>query len=148
MKTAICYCSQHHGNTRKVVQAMAEGMDVTLIEISRQPDASLEEYDCIGFASGIYGFSYHPMVTEFARRHLPEGKKVFFVCTYGGTKGAGAKELVQIASERHASLLGEFSCRGWNTFGPFKLIGGTGKGRPNQEDLRRAQEFYRKLAAE
>lgn len=25
MKTAICYYSRHHGNTRKVLEAMAQG---------------------------------------------------------------------------------------------------------------------------
>ncbi|MEI3307063.1 MAG: hypothetical protein V8R40_14225 [Dysosmobacter sp.] len=42
-------------------------------------------------------------------------------------------------------MLGEFSCKGYNTFGPFKLIGGSAKGRPNEDDLENARTFYRKL---
>ena len=32
MKTAICYLSCHHGNTRKVVEAMAEAGGADLID--------------------------------------------------------------------------------------------------------------------
>ena len=34
MKTVICYYSCHHGNTRKVVQAMAEECGATLLDLS------------------------------------------------------------------------------------------------------------------
>ena len=53
MKTVICYYSCHHGNTRKVVQAMAEECGATLLDLSAGTEAHLEEYDLIGFASGI-----------------------------------------------------------------------------------------------
>ena len=53
MKTVICYYSCHHGNTRKVVEAMAEEGGAVLVDLSTQPEAALEEYDLIGFASGI-----------------------------------------------------------------------------------------------
>lgn len=33
MKTAICYVSRHHGNTKKVLDAMKQVGDVELIEI-------------------------------------------------------------------------------------------------------------------
>ena len=145
MKTAICYFSYHHGNTRKVVQAMAQGRDVDLIDIAAQPDASLEAYDLIGFASGIYGFSFHPSVIDFARRRLPRGKRVFFVYTYGGAKGSGAKAIAKAAAEKDAILLGEFGCRGYNTFGPFRWVGGSGKGLPSQADLDRARDFFAAL---
>lgn len=40
-------------------------------------------------------------------------------------------------------MMGEFGCRGYNTFGPFKLFGGTGKGKPDEDDLQRARAFIR-----
>ena len=99
MKTVICYYSCHHGNTRKVVEAMAEEGGAALVDLSTQPEAALEEYDLIGFASGIYDFSFHPSVVQFARERLPRGKRVFCVCTYGGAKGMGAKEIVRAAQK-------------------------------------------------
>ena len=91
MKTVICYYSCHHGNTRKVVQAMAEECGATLLDLSAGTEAHLEEYDLIGFASGIYGFSFHPSVVQFARERLPRGKRIFCIYTYGVAKGMGAK---------------------------------------------------------
>ena len=54
MKTAIVYYSKHHGNTKKLLDAIAEKHPVTLIDVTKQPDADLSGYDRVGFASGIY----------------------------------------------------------------------------------------------
>ena len=147
MKIAICYLSQHHGNTRKLVQAMVQGYDADLIDITASSHADLTGYEVIGFASGIYGFEFHPQVVEFLKENLPQGKKVFFVYTCGGAKGTGTKGIAKAAAERQAELLGEFGCRGFVTFGPFKLIGGAGKGRPNEADLARGREFIQAILA-
>ena len=145
MKTAICYYSRHHGNTRKVLEAMAQEGDVDLIDVTVRQAVRLEQYDCIGFASGIYGFEVQKSVIEFARQYLPQGKPVFFVYTYGGAKGSGAKALGEIAQEKNCPVLGEFGCRGYDTFGPFRLVGGIAKGRPNSRDLENARKFYREI---
>lgn len=105
----------------------------------------LEGYDCIGFASGIYGFDFQKSVAAFARQYLPQGKPVFFVYTYGGAKGNGAKAVAEIAKEKHCPVLGEFSCKGYDTFGPFKLVGGIAKGHPNERDLENARKFFQKI---
>ena len=54
MKTVIIYHSEHHGNTEKVVRAIAEQENVTLLKTPDVTGASLDGYDLIGFASGIY----------------------------------------------------------------------------------------------
>jgi len=43
------------------------------------------------------------------------------------------------------SILGEFICRGLDTFGPLKLIGGVNKRRPNEADLEAARKFAKGL---
>ena len=145
MKTAICYYSRHHGNTRKVAEAMALEGDVDLIDVTTRQAVRLEGYDCIGFASGIYGFEFHRAVTAFARQYLPVGKPVFFVCTYGALRGAGAKELESLARERGCPVLGTFGCKGYDTFGPFRLVGGIAKGHPDEQDLKNARGFFREM---
>ena len=145
MKTAICYYSTHHGNTLQVARAMTQGYDVDFFDLSTQREAALADYDLVGFASGIYGFAFHPSVVAFARKYLPQGKAVFFVYTYGIAKGTGAKEITKVSREKSARILGEFSCRGYNTFGPFKLMGGSGTGRPTQEDFHRAGDFFKNI---
>ncbi len=145
MKTAICYYSYHHGNTRKVVEAMVEGEPVDLIDISTHTDVDLNAYDTIGFASGIYAGSFHKSLIRFAQEHLPEGKDVFLVYTYAMHRPSYIKSISDAVYDKHANLLGVYCCRGFNTFGPFKLIGGTAKGHPNADDLTKAKAFYRSL---
>ena len=60
----------------------------------------------------------------------------------GGAKGNGAKALAQIAGKKGCPVLGEFGCKGYDTFGPFKLVGGIAKGRPNERDLEKAEAFF------
>ena len=142
MKTIICYSSRHHGNTRKMVEAMAREGEL----IAAAPrDFQLEDCGCIGLASGIYFGKFPPSVLDWARRHLPQGKPVSFVCTYGSGQGSGTQALQALAAERGCPVLGEFGCRGYDTFGPFKLAGGIAKGRPNEADLAAARAFYRDL---
>ncbi|WP_130868513.1 flavodoxin family protein [Intestinimonas massiliensis (ex Afouda et al. 2020)] len=145
MKTAICYYSRHHGNTLKVLEAIAEEGEIDLIDVTTRQAVRLETYNCIGFASGVYFGEFHDGVLTFARQYLPQGKPVFFVCTYGGAKGAGTKSLAEIAKEKGCPVLGEFGCKGYDTFGPFRLVGGIARGRPNERDLENARSFYRNL---
>ena len=53
MNTAIVYYSQHHGNTKKLLDAIAVKNAVTLINVTDQSDADLSSFDRIGFASGM-----------------------------------------------------------------------------------------------
>ena len=143
MKTAICYYSRHHGNTLKILEAMAQEGGVDLVDVTVRQTVRLEEYDCIGFASGVYFGKSHQSVLAFARQYLPRRKPVFFACTYGGARGDSMNALSEIAKEKDCPVLGKFGCRGYDTFGPFKLVGGIAKGRPDARDLERAREFYR-----
>ena len=145
MKTAICCYSRHHGNTRKVLEEMAREGQIDLIDVTIRQAVRLEDYDCVGFASGIYFGKLHASVLDFARQYLPQGKPVFFVYTYGLHKGTGAKALLEIAKEKNCPVLGEFSCKGYDTFGPFRLTGGIAKGHPDAKDLEAARAFYRTI---
>lgn len=46
---------------------------------------------------------------------------------------------------KNPTVVGKFSCHGYNSYGPFKLVGGTGKGHPNDQDIADAIEFYKGL---
>lgn len=143
MKIAIVYHSYHHGNTKKLVDAIAQGREVTLIDAAVQMEADLTAYDLIGFASGVYFGKFHSSVLDFARKNLPEGKRVFLLSTYGG--GNGTKAVREILETKSAAIVGEFGCRAFDTFGPFKLIGGINKGHPDAKDLEDACRFFEKL---
>ena len=143
MRIAIVYTSVHHGNTEKLVKRIAEECQVDLIDAIKQMNADLNDYDMIGFASGIYFSKFHQSILEFAEKNLPDDKKIFLICTYGG--GANYKSIEQILDKKHASVVGKFGCKGYDTFGPFKLVGGIAKGHPNEEDMKNAADFVKGL---
>ena len=145
MKTAICYYSRHHGNTLAVLDAMTEGCDVDLIDVTARMAVRLDQYDRIGFASGIYFSKFSPVVVNFARQYLPEGREVFFVYTYGAPKMSLPGNITAAVKEKGCRILGQFGCRGYDTFGPFKLIGGLAKGHPDAQDLKKAKQFFEGL---
>ncbi len=145
MKTAIVYYSRHHGNTKKLLDAIAEKNEVTLIDAGSTPDADLSGYDRIGFASGIYYSKFHASVLKAARERLPQEKQTFFLYTYGAEKKGYTDAITAAVAAHDARILGQFGCFGFNTFGPFKLIGGIAKGRPNETDLQNAVRFYEEL---
>ena len=145
MKTAIVYYSHHHGNTKKLLDAIALQNEVTLIDATSTNKVDLSEYDRIGFASGIYYTNFAKQVIGYARDYLPEGKEVFYVYTSGAKDGDFLKGIRQVVNEKNSIELGEYHCRGFDTFGPFKLVGGIAKGHPTSQEIEGAVAFYRNL---
>ena len=145
MATAIVYYSRHHGNTRKLLNAIAAENDVTLIDVTEESSADLSGYDRIGLASGIYYNSFAGQLLSFTREHLPEQKDVFYIFTHGAPKGIFLTAIRKIAAQKHCKELGSYHCLGYDTFGPFKLVGGIAKGHPTDEEIREAVAFYRQL---
>ena len=145
MSTAIVYYSKHHGNTKKLLDAIAEKHPVTLIDVTAQPDADLSGYERIGFASGIYYSAFAKQIISFANAHLPERKDVFYIYTHGAPKGDFLKAMREIADKKHCREIGEYRCQGFDTFGPFKLVGGIAKGHPTEEEIEGAVTYYQQL---
>lgn len=147
MKTAIIYYSKHHGNTKKLLDAIRNSSDdeITLMDITGAVDTDLEEYDMIGFASGIYYSKFEKRILEFARNNMPHGKDVFLIYTCGSERNGYTKAIREALSDKDANILGEYGCLGFNTFGPFKLIGGMAKNHPDNEEIENAAAFYNDL---
>lgn len=148
MKIAVVYYSKHHGNTKKLLDAIeAAGHDLALINAAEVTHADLAPYDVIGFASGIYYSKFHKSVLRLAENDLPRGKKVFFLYTYGAEKAGYTEAVTKTVGGKDAQVLGEYGCFGFNTFGPFKLIGGIAKGHPTADELRGAVQFFERVTA-
>ena len=146
MKTLIVCVSQHHGNTKQIADAMAAVLDA---EVRHPADVNVEalaEYDLIGFGSGIaFGKHYQPLLKWVDA--LPAlDKKAFVFSTRGAQRqGSHHRALKDKLEEKGLTVVGEFSCRGFDTYGLMKLIGGIARGRPNEQDLRNAEEFAKAL---
>ena len=147
-KIAVLYYSRHHGNTRKVLEAMSQIHDMNLIDITVQPSADLSSYDLIGLASGIYYGKFHKSLLQFAQTSLPEGKEVFFVYTSGSHRKGYTSAIAKAVQGKGCQIRGEFGCLGYDTFGPFYLFGGITRGHPSEEDFAQARDFLRGLLGE
>jgi flavodoxin len=150
MKALIIYISVHHGNTEKVAKAMANTLDATLLQVKQANASMLEQYDLIGFGSGIYFGKHHESLLDFVDK-LPvlRNKKAFIFSTSGLRKIRLVhnfdKPLKGKLQRKGFDIIGEFSCRGLDTYRATKLVGGINKGRPNAKDLKQAEDFARSL---
>jgi len=150
MKALIIYISVHHGNTERVAKVMANILDADLLQMKQVDASMLEQYDLIGFGSGIYFGKHHKSLLDFVDM-LPmlRNKKAFIFSTSGLRKIQFIhnfdKPLKEKLQRKDFDIIGEFSCRGLDTYRATKLVGGVNKGRPDTEDLRQAEDFAKSL---
>jgi len=146
VKTLIVCHSYHHGNTKRIADAMAT---VLLAEVVSPRDVNaemLDGYELIGFGSGIAFGRHYKQILELVDK-LPVLHKNAFVFSTRGDRRLRFyhRALRRQLEEKGWAVVGEFSCRGYDTYGPNKLVGGIAKGRPNEQDLRDAEEFVQSL---
>lgn len=146
MKCLVIYESIHHKNTLKIAQVIAKVLQADLKHCSEINLKDLEKYDLIGFGSGIYAFRHHRNLFNLVN-NLPQlNKKVFVFSTSGAKDGQKYhRPLNNKLQQKGYLLIGEFNCQGWDTFGPFKLIGGLNKNRPDTNDIEKAKKFAQDL---
>ncbi len=147
-KTVIIYYSAHHGNTKKVLEAIKDQCQVDLVPIKEADTINLADYERIGFASGIYHAKFADGLYQYLENHKGEleGKETFLVATGGGGKNQKVfDEFGEFLKEALATILGNYYCNGWDSYGPFKLVGGIHKKHPNEQDCSEAVSFYKGL---
>lgn len=146
MKSLLILCSYHHNNTEKIAKVFAGVLDAQIKTPQQVNPDELQEYSLIGFGSGIYGGKHHEYLLDLANR-LPQvtNKNAFIFSTSAMTGDAKvAKDhslLREILQSKGYVIVGEFSCKGFNTNSFLALFGGMNKGRPNALDLKNAEEF-------
>lgn len=146
MKVALVYASVHHKNTEKIVQAIAEKHpEVTLIDATKTILKDMASYDMIGFASGIFYGKLHKSLLKFITDNLPAHKKTFIIYSCGQDSSSYIKTAKELIKSKEASFTGCYSCPGYDTWGPFKLIGGINKNHPDETDVQGAIKFYETL---
>lgn len=140
---AIVYHSQHHGNTKKLLDAIAAAHPVDLIAAASAQAADLSGYQVVGFASGIYMSKFHRSILDVIEKQKDcSGKKAFLLFTSGANKDSFAQPVASALAAKGFQVLGEYHCKGFDTFGPFKLVGGIAKGHPTAEEVQQAVKFY------
>jgi len=150
MRALIIYISVHHGNTGKVARVMADILDADLLQVKQVDANMLEQYDLIGFGSGIYFGKHHESLLDFVDKlPLIRNKKAFIFSTSGLRKMPFVhnfdKQLRKKLQRKGFDIIGEFSCRGFDTSRAAMIVGGINKDRPNVKDLKKAEDFARGL---
>jgi flavodoxin len=147
MKTLILCHSYHHNNTQKVAAVIAKTLGAELKTPAEVTAQTLAAYDLVGFGSGIYFGKHHKTLLDLADS-LPQSEGKVFIFSTSGQEGNVEKfhrKLKETLQAKGYTVVGEFNCAGYDTYGVLKLAGGIKKGRPNEEDLRAAEVFAQSL---
>jgi flavodoxin len=159
LRSLVVVFSYHQMNTEKVARAIAGALGAAVKTPQEIDPEEVPTYDLVGFGSGIYSARNHDSVVDLARR-LPRssGTKAFVFSTFGAPAGLFRGErLREFVRKNHADLrdalesrgyavMDEFACPGFNTNSFLKVFGGLNRGRPDPDDLGRAEAFARSLA--
>ena len=145
-KCFIFYVSQHHQNTEKLLkQAIGGDPLAELVPLTDAPLPDLSQYSLIGLDSGVYMGEPHTAILAFLEKHRKDlaGRKVFTILTSGSNQKNYSKNFRALLENCGCSITGSFQCKGFDTNGPWKLIGGIAKSHPDAADISDAAAFIR-----
>ncbi|WP_194813902.1 flavodoxin family protein [Nocardia sp. XZ_19_385] len=151
MKAIIVCTSVSHGNTQRVADVLGEVLAARVVAPDHIDAAELAGYDLVGFGSGIFLGKFHAQLREFVEA-LPQAQRgKAFVFATSGFPDAGlqrfSRPLVNQLGQKGFDVVDTFSCRAFDTYAPFKLVGGIRKGRPDASDLAAARTWAEGLRA-
>jgi flavodoxin len=150
MKSLLIIFSYHHNNTEKIAKVFSKVLDAQIKTPHQINPKELQKYDLIGFGSGIDSDKHYQVLLDFADK-LPQltDKNVIIFSTSGITgeekRAKDHSALREKLQSKGCRIIGEFQCRGFNTNSFLRFFGGMNKGRPNAEDLQRAEKFAQNL---
>lgn len=145
MKTLIVCVSVSHGNTGRIARAIGDELGADVLEPEKVSPAHVPAYDLVGLGSGVYAETFHPRLWRFVLS-LPRssGTPVFLFATSGGPElwwRPAAWALGRLLRAKGYRMVGTYSCRGYDTWLPLRLIGGINRGKPGTAELASAKQF-------
>ncbi|GAA5071418.1 flavodoxin family protein [Nocardia iowensis] len=151
MKAIIVCTSVSHGNTRRIAEVMGQVLDARVVDPEEVDMAELATYDLVGFGSGIFQMSFHPRLRQFVRSLPKEQRRKAFVFATSGMPEPRfrryTRSFARLLEQKGFEVVDTFTCRGLDTWLPFKLVGGVSKGHPDATDLTAARTFAKSLRA-
>ncbi|MBU2644356.1 4Fe-4S binding protein [bacterium] len=146
MKSVVIYLSEYNGNTKKIADALGGMIGCPAISMDEEPGIDLSLYDVIGLGSAIHFGSHHPRFIEHVETLDLANKKVFVFSTHGAPfTGHYHDRLRERLMDKGVTILGEFSMPSFDATGPFKLIKGVHKGRPNEKDIHKVLKYMQQI---
>ncbi|HCX64182.1 MAG TPA: flavodoxin [Eubacteriaceae bacterium] len=147
MKTLIVYCSKYKYHTEKIAHLFARHLKGDMVNIKDVDAVSVENYDLIGFGSGVYKERLSPKLYQVTKQWDLENKKVFVFSTSGIGMKFYNKPLIRHLISKGAIHEGSFACKGsfnakdFTRVRIFRLFEEQAKGHPNKQDYEKAQKF-------
>jgi len=146
MRSLVIVYSYHHKNTEKIAKVFSKVLEAKIQTPGQVNPKELQNYDVIGFGSGIYGANHHDDLLNLADKLLPSDNKKAFIFSTSAILGKNKvandhKKLREKLQSKGYVIIDEFACKGFNTNSFMKYLGGMNKGKPNEEDLKNAEEF-------
>ncbi|THA49845.1 flavodoxin [Streptomyces sp. A1136] len=148
MKIVIVCTSVSHGNTRRVADAMADVLDAKVVTPEEADPAEPAGADLVGFGSGVFYGKLHHGLTDFVKTLPPCRGRAFVFATSGLPEippRPYTRALTRLLEGKGYEVDGAFSCRAFDTWAPFKIVGGINKHRPAAEDLTAARDFAERV---
>ena len=136
MKIAVRYHSRG-GNTKKLAQAIARAVGVQALDCS---SPITEPVDLLFFGGSMYGFDLDDTTKGYIAKLNPDLVKTAAVFGTSAIVKNGNEEMAKLLTEKKIPVLEKrFYCRG-----AFTLMH---KGRPNEDDLKKAAEFASEISS-
>ncbi|MFW9872752.1 MAG: flavodoxin family protein [Candidatus Thorarchaeota archaeon] len=150
VKSLLVLYSYHHNNTEKIANVFAKVLDAQIKTPLQIDPEELQEYNLVGFGSGIYGGKHHKLLLDLADTlpHLTNRQAFIFSTSALTGKVKIGKDHSLLRKKLQLKgyiILNDFQCKGFNTNSFLKYFGGMNRGRPNAEDLKDAEKFALKI---
>jgi flavodoxin len=145
-KALLVYKSVHHQNTAQIAHGMAGVLEAECAAPADCPYDLLADVRILGVGSGVYYGRLHDELLQWVR-NLPDAyahdMPVFIFTTSGLPFLANFWHwpLKHTLTKKGCRVVGEFACRGYDTWGPLWLTGGLNRRHPDERDVQRARMF-------
>ena len=150
MKSLIIVYSYHHNNTLKIAEAIASVIPSTMQSPVDFPIEELDAYDLIGFGAGIDSGKHYKQLLDFVKKLPVVNSKKCYIFSTSAIQGEQKvwkdhTALRTMLVSKGYDVIGEFSCKGYNTNSFLQYFGGMNKNRPNEQDLKDVKRFAQGL---
>lgn len=151
MKSLIIYCSTYKKHTEEIAELFAKKINADLINLKNSKDIHIENYDVIGFGSGVYKESMAPQIFHCVEKLNLKNKAVFVFSTSGAGKKFYNNKLIKLLETKEAICKGSFACKGsfvsrdFSENRIFEFMSKFAQGHPNDKDFCKAEKFIEKV---
>ncbi|SIR89569.1 flavodoxin domain-containing protein [Williamsia sterculiae] len=145
----VSHSRSPHQNTRRVADVFAEELDAAIITPEDATPDVVASADLVGFGSGIYFMNFAAELRQCVSRLSDmSGRRAFVFATSGLPQPPVRRYVDRFTGElrrRGFTVEETLLLRGYDTWGPTRVVGGLNKDRPDAADLDRADDVARRL---